>query len=101
LPVARKQTHAVNFVSITDGRNPRYGGMPNIWCQVMNRYYQRWLLRVHPVWRQALCEIIAYQVLTLILGGWSILIGSSGSPSKKTQGNNVVRTRAFDRCAEC
>jgi AcrR family transcriptional regulator len=53
-------------------RHPRYGALRDNWYQELHRYYQRLLQRMHPEWAAADCEVTAFQVLTLILGGWSM-----------------------------
>lgn len=53
-------------------RHPRYGAIRDTWYQELQRHYQRLLQRMHPEWAEASCEMVAYQVLTLILGGWTM-----------------------------
>ncbi|MBF7731568.1 TetR/AcrR family transcriptional regulator [Pseudomonas sp. N040] len=53
-------------------RHPRYGALRDNWYQELHRYYQRLLQRMHPEWAETSSAMVAYQVLTLILGGWTM-----------------------------
>lgn len=58
------------------GRNPGLRDTRDRWYQALGRYYARLLGAIHPDWDEEHCVITAYQVMTLVLGGW-VTLGSS------------------------
>ena len=63
-------------------RNPEFRELRDRWYQNLIHHYAELIQRLHPEWEEAQCAAIAYQVLTLILGGWTTL-GSSRPFHKK------------------
>ncbi|MBF7731557.1 TetR/AcrR family transcriptional regulator [Pseudomonas sp. N040] len=51
-------------------RNPQYSEIRDRWYADMCRCYQQLIQQMHPDWAETRCVEAAFQVLTLILGGW-------------------------------
>ncbi len=58
------------------GRNADLRDTRDRWYQALSRYYTRLIQAIHPDWEEERCVVTAYQVMTMILGGW-ITLGSS------------------------
>lgn len=51
-------------------RNPQYSTVRDNWYTDVSRYYQQLLQQMHPDWDAVHCTETAFQILTLVLGGW-------------------------------
>jgi len=57
-------------------RNPEYRKFRDNWWQRINRYYLQLVREIHPDWSRKRCTATAFQIMTLVLGGW-VTMGSS------------------------
>lgn len=55
------------------GRNPEFRQMRERWYQKMARHYGQLIQQIHPDWSRKQCEDGSFQVMTLILGGWTTM----------------------------
>ena len=58
------------------GHNPQFRQLRDDWYQSLERHYSGLIARMHPHWDKQRCAETAFQVLTLVLGGW-VTMGSS------------------------
>jgi len=57
-------------------RTPRYRKFRNKWYQRVSGYYAELVQAIHPEWDEERCAATAFQLFTLVLGGW-LSMGSS------------------------
>ena len=55
------------------GRNPEFRVMRERWYQKMLSHYRALIQQIHPDWSRNQCEDGSFQVMTLILGGWTTM----------------------------
>lgn len=71
------------------GRNPEFRELRDRWYQNLSRHYAELILRAHPSWDKEQCVATAFQVLTLILGGWTTL--GSSRPFHKRRSRKALK----------
>ena len=55
------------------GRNPQLRAFRESWYRNLTRYYRDLLAKIHPTWGPEELSETAFQLITLVLGGWSTL----------------------------
>ena len=55
------------------GRNPDFRAMREKWYQGMAKHYRNLISEINPSWSRQLCEDASFQMVTLILGGWTTM----------------------------
>lgn len=76
------------------GRNPDAGKIRRDWWRSLNRHYEGLIRRIRPDWDDGRCADAAFQVLTLVLGGWTTL--GSSRPVQHHRGRSALRKSLID-----
>ncbi|MBK9665943.1 MAG: TetR/AcrR family transcriptional regulator [Gammaproteobacteria bacterium] len=66
-------------------RSPQFRALRDRWYQSVNLYYTGLIGAIHPDWDANRCTATAFQVLTLILGGWITLGNSRGVHKRRSR----------------
>lgn len=75
-------------------RTARYRRVRNQWHRRVSGYYTELVQAIHPEWDQERCTATAFQVLTLVLGGW-ISLGSS-RPLHPRRGRKALKAMLIE-----
>jgi AcrR family transcriptional regulator len=75
-------------------RTPRYRKTRNSWYQRLSGYYTDLLRDIHPEWDEERCTATAFQLMTLVLGGW-ISLGSS-RPLHPRRGRKALKAMLLE-----
>ena len=71
-------------------RNSEFALLRGGWYQLVCQKYQQLLQRMHPQWSDEHCADTAYQVMTLVMGGW-ITAGRSHLLDKQARTDDLIR----------
>lgn len=79
-------------------RNPDYRKLRNHWYKSLSSYYLELVKAIHPDWDVERCTATAFQIITLVLGGWSTM-GSSRAvyPRRKREALHAMMIEGIER----
>ncbi len=79
-------------------RNPDYRKLRNYWYRSLSSYYRELIAAIHPNWDGERCAATAFQIITLVLGGWSTM-GSSRAvyPRRKREALHAMLMDGIER----
>ncbi len=75
-------------------RTPKYRKIRNQWYHRVNGYYTDLIQAIHPEWDEERCTVTAFQLMTLVLGGW-ISLGSS-RPLHPRRGRKALKAMLLE-----
>ena len=71
------------------GRNPEFRTMREKWYQRMARHHRTLIQQIHPQWQRKQCDDASFQLMTLILGGWTTM--GNTRPFHRTRSKKALK----------